>query len=90
MSEINPPSDLVSHLCSSSFLEPAEARRLVREVTAYFHETANEYAARRHRELQNEGLANPAAFEQIARELAAFPVRAEPLSARQIRRIIYG
>ena len=90
MKDIKPPADLVDHLCASFALEPDEARRLVIEVTAYFHETASEYAIRRHREMQAEGVPNPSAFDEIARELEVIPVRAGPLSARQIRRIIYG
>jgi hypothetical protein len=45
---------------------------------------------RRHRELQASGLANAAIFDCIAAELAARPVAAPTLSARQLRRVVYG
>lgn len=90
MSDIGLPSDLITYLSQTSPLSRREAERLVREVMAYFDETAEAYAVRRHRELQHEGIANAQAFALIAAELNAYPVRSAPLSTRQVRRLIYG
>jgi hypothetical protein len=45
---------------------------------------------RRHRELQREGLANEEIFARIGEEVTARRFRAPQLSARQLRRIVYG
>ena len=90
MTDTDVPADLLAHLCGSLGLDRPEARRLIIEVTTYFHETSDAYAIRRHQELQKEGVPNSAAFERIATELTRYPVRAQPLTQRQIRRIIYG
>ena len=82
--------DLISHLANTSRLEPNEARRVVREVLAYCSETTEEFVVRRHLELQAERLTNPVIFERLSKELQARRFRAAPLSARQLRRIIYG
>lgn len=63
---------------------------MVWDVLAYFDETAEEFVRRRHRELQGRGLHNPAIFEAIAEELADRVVAPQPLSLRQLRRIVYG
>ena len=48
------------------------------------------YIAERHAELQREGLPNAAIYDVIASELPQLRFRATVLSARQIRRRIYG
>ncbi|MGH9064459.1 MAG: hypothetical protein ACRD0L_10905 [Acidimicrobiales bacterium] len=82
--------DLVEHLTRTTALGRGEAARVVAEVSAYFAEPARVVVRRRHRELQAAGLTNPRIFEQIAAELAERPVAAPDLSARQLRRIVYG
>lgn len=87
------PADLealVAHLVRTSGLEPARAARLVGDVLAYLDEAPEDFVRRRHRELQAVGVANPDSFQRIADELAGWRFRAPALSARQIRRIIYG
>ena len=82
---------LIDHICQSSGLTPAEARRLVDEVIAYFAETPEDYVRRRHLEIrQEQGLSNPQIFQRIQAELAQLVFAAPELSPRQIRRIIYG
>ena len=71
-------------------LSVADARRVVDDVLAYFTETAEEYVRRRHHELQLRGVRNEQSFAIIADELRSCPVRAPELSARQLRRIVYG
>lgn len=82
--------DLIDHLVRSTRLEPDEARRVVDEVLAYLSERPAEYVARRHGELQREGLGNAAIFSRLARELERRRFATAPLSVRQIRRLVYG
>jgi hypothetical protein len=69
---------------------PAEVRRVVADVLSYFSEPADAFVRRRHRELQADGLANAEIFTKIAEELAGRRVVAATLSARQLRRLVYG
>ncbi len=82
--------DLIDHLVRSTRLEADEARRVVDEVLAYLSERPAEYVARRHGELQRQGLANAAIFSQLARELERRRFATAPLSSRQLRRLVYG
>jgi hypothetical protein len=50
----------------------------------------DEFIARRHAELQAQGESNAEIFERIAAELRGLRFKAPELSARQIRRRIYG
>jgi hypothetical protein len=63
---------------------------VVAEVLAYFSETTADYVRRRHAELQSRGLTNEQIFTRIAEELPGRRVVAPELSARQLRRIVYG
>jgi len=71
-------------------LGPAQARRAVTETVDCLWRGVDDYIASRHRELQAEGARNQAIYETIARELTTLRFAAPPLSARQIRRRIYG
>jgi len=71
-------------------LGPAQARRAVLETLDCLGQGVDEYIADRHRELQARGVRNPTIFETIARELGTLRFAAPRLSARQIRRRIYG
>ena len=71
-------------------LSRAQASRVVDEVLDSLELEVDEYIARRHGELQAEGENNPEIFERIAEELRALRFKAPKLSARQIRRRIYG
>ncbi len=81
---------LIEHLARTSPLTRAQAARCVEEVLAFLDETPEAFVVRRHRELQGAGLANEAIFARLAEEVVARRFRAAALSARQIRRIIYG
>lgn len=81
---------LLAHLQRTTAIGPGEARRVVEDVLAWCAEDTEAFVRRRHRELRAEGLANPATFAGIARELPTRRVAAPELSERQIRRIIYG
>jgi hypothetical protein len=71
-------------------LSPAQASRVVDEVLDSLGLEVDEYIARRHAELQRQGENNPQIFERIAEELRQLRFKAPELSARQIRRRIYG
>ena len=71
-------------------LTAGQASRAVDEVLDSLALEVDEYIARRHGELQAQGESNAVIFERIAEELRALRFRAPELSARQIRRRIYG
>ncbi len=82
--------DLVDHLVRTTRLPVGVAQRVVDDVVAYFDEPVEALVRRRHRELQAAGRSNTEIFDCIAAELGARPVAAPSLSARQLRRIVYG
>ena len=86
----DPLADVVAHLVRTTPLSPAMCERVVAEVVTAVSEPVDDLLRRRHRELQAEGLTNPAIFERLAHELAHRPVAAPVLTERQIRRAIYG
>lgn len=85
-----PHDELVDHLVRSSPLSPSEASRVVAEVLNYFAEPLDAFVRRRHRELQVRGWHNDRIFAALGAELAARRVAPPALSARQLRRIVYG
>jgi len=85
-------AELAAHLTRISRLAPAEAEHVLAEVLSVLtQETIEQYVVRRHGELKAQGEArNETIYRVIARELTERPFAAPPLSARQIRRLIYG
>ncbi|HYQ30857.1 MAG TPA: hypothetical protein VER04_26675 [Polyangiaceae bacterium] len=83
-------SDVRQRLQSLLGLSQAQASRAVDEVLDSLGLEVDEYIARRHGELQAQGENNTEIFERIAEELQALRFKAPNLSARQIRRRIYG
>jgi hypothetical protein len=71
-------------------LSAAQAARAVDETLDSFRLEVDEYIAARHATLQSEGIANPEIFDCIASEVRSMLFRGPPLTARQIRRRIYG
>lgn len=71
-------------------LAPAQAQRAVIETLDCLAQDVDAYISERHRELQARGVRNPAIYETIAQELGTLRFTASALSARQIRRRIYG
>ncbi|GAA2829364.1 hypothetical protein [Crossiella cryophila] len=84
------PDDLVRHVVASTGLPPAVAARVVSDVMGYFAEPVEDYVRRRHRELKRRNRRNDDIWAIVAAELAGRPVAAPALSARQLRRIVYG
>jgi len=66
------------------------ARRAVVEVLDCFREDVDEFIVARHRELQQAGMTNEQAFQQLSAELPTLRFVAPNLTLRQLRRRIYG
>ena len=90
MSDLTELDELIAYLVRTSRLSAPEAARLVNEVLSFLADTPEAFIRRRHLALQSQGVANDAIFTQLAAELERLRFRAPPLTARQIRRIIYG
>lgn len=82
--------DLIAHLVRSTPLNEGEAARVVAEVVGFFAEPLPDFVRRRHSELKRIGLRNEQIFTELSAELATRRVVPPPLSARQLRRIVYG
>lgn len=85
-----PDAELVQRIADTTGLSASEAARVIDDVLAWHREPVDDYVRRRHRHLKTYGLRNEAIFEQIAAELEQRTVAAPRLSARQLRRIVYG
>ena len=81
---------LVDRLVAGTDLTPAEARRVIEDVVAYYAEPVEDLVRRRHAELKTYGARNSEIFARIAEELGERVVAAPRLSERQLRRIIYS
>jgi hypothetical protein len=90
LSDLPELDELSERLAQSSRLSAGEARHLVQEVLAFLGESLEQFVRRRHRQLQREGRSNEQIYRQLALEAACRPFRAPALSARQVRRLIYG
>lgn len=85
-----PYDDLIAHLVRSTPLSEGEAARVIAEILGYFSEELPEFVRRRHAELKRHGLTNDQIFAALGAELATRRVPPPPLSARQLRRMVYG
>jgi hypothetical protein len=90
MADLGELEELIAYLVRTSRLTAPEATRLVNEVLEFLAETPEAFIRRRHLALQAQGLANDAIFAQLLAELERRRFRTPRLTARQIRRIIYG
>ena len=89
-SESRFPPDLVRHVALSTGLDEATASRVVADVMAYFGETALDYVVRRHQDLKNRNRKNDEIWPVIMGELRDRRFRAQDISERQLRRMVYG
>lgn len=71
-------------------LTPERAARAVAEVLDSMRFDVDQYIRARHAQLQSESVTNAEIYERIAAELPSLRYVGPPLSARQIRRRIYG
>ncbi len=85
-----PDPDLVSRLHGVYGLDESLAERIIEEVMLAYSDTVEEWVRSRHIRLQRRGLRNQDIYRTIERELGERRFSAEPLTLRQIRRLIYG
>jgi hypothetical protein len=85
-----PYDDLIAHLVRSTPLDAGEAARVVADVLGYFSEQLPDFVRRRHTEMKRRGLTNDQIFAALGAELATRRVAPPLLTARQLRRIVYG
>jgi polyhydroxyalkanoate synthesis regulator phasin len=82
--------ELIERLTRTGRLDSREAGHLVDEVLAFLDDSLEQFARRRHRELQREGLNNEAIYRRVAQEAERRRFRVPALTERQVRRLIYG
>jgi hypothetical protein len=82
--------ELVARVAASTGLSPGEATRVVADVLGWYREPLEAFVRRRHAHFKGQGNKNDEIFALIAAELAERLVAAPSLSARQLRRIVYG
>jgi len=82
--------ELVARVAASTGLSPGEATRVVADVLGWYREPLEAFVRRRHAHFRRLGNKNDEIFAIIAAELADRLVAAPALSARQLRRIVYG
>jgi hypothetical protein len=90
MSDLSGFEELIARLSRSSRMSERETGHLVGEVLAYLDDSLEQFVRRRHRELQREGLRNSQIYRRVAQEASQRRFRADVLSTRQIRRLVYG
>jgi hypothetical protein len=84
------PQELVRHVARSTGLDEATASRVVADVMAYFGQTVEEYVIQRHENLKSRNRKNDDIWPLIMEELKSRRFKADELSERQLRRMIYG
>jgi hypothetical protein len=83
-------AELINQVSASTGLSAGEAARVVADVIGWYREPVEDYVRRRHAHLRMYGKKNNEIFAVIAAELGDRLVAAPGLTARQLRRIIYG
>jgi hypothetical protein len=83
-------AELIGHLERITRLSRREIVKVLSEALAFFDEPVDEFVARRHAEMQADGLKNDAIFPRLADEVRARRFAPPDLSARQLRRLVYG
>jgi len=82
--------ELIARVAASTGLSPGEATRVVADVLGWYREPVEAFVRRRHAHFKRLGNKNDEIFALIAAELAERLVASPTLSARQLRRIVYG
>ena len=78
------------HLLSIVDIAEPELDKVVADLLDHWSETLVQFVVRRHKELQRSGTPNRLAYAQIRSEVSSKRFVAEPLTERQVRRILYG
>lgn len=82
--------ELIERVAATTGLPAADAARVIDDVLAWYAEPLEDYVRRRHAHHQTYGKRNEEIFALIADELAQRTVAAPVVTARQLRRIVYG
>ncbi|MCA1950732.1 MAG: hypothetical protein LDL24_09180 [Treponema sp.] len=85
-----PDQAFIERLIHGYGIEASQAERLLEEFLIYYNQTVEEWVRSRHYHLQRQGYKNEDIYNIIAVELNTRRFVSEPLSIRQIRRLIYG
>jgi len=78
------------HLLAIVDITEPELAKVIADLLDHWSETLSEFVVRRHKELQRSGIPNRLAYPQIRDEVSRRRFMAEPLSERQVRRLLYG
>ncbi len=90
MAKITLDENFRSHLLSSYPVEGDILDHILEDLGDYFSRDVPSFISFRHQQLQKEGFRNTEIFKKIQEELEERRFVSQPLSLRQIRRIIYG
>lgn len=86
----DPDQAFIERLIHGYGIDTSQAERLLEEFLIYYNQTVEEWVRSRHYHLQRQGYKNEDIYNIIATELNTRRFVSEPLSIRQIRRLIYG
>ncbi len=81
-------AQLEGGICSKE--DAISLAKVIADLLDHWSETLSEFVLRRHKELQRSGIPNRLAYSQIREEVSRRRFMAEPLSERQVRRLLYG
>jgi len=79
-----------NYLMENYPLSETQMNNLLEEVQEHYKENQTAFIQRRHLELQREGFKNRDIYTRISEEMENRLFAGNPLTERQIRRIIYG
>jgi hypothetical protein len=82
--------ELVSRISEAYGVPASQAERIIEEVLIAYGDTVEEWVRSRHIRLRSRGMRNEDIYRRLEEELPHRRFSSEPLSLRQIRRLIYG
>jgi len=81
----------LQHLAAQTGFSTSVCQRLVQDILAEYNETLEAFVQHRHRDLRATGeLKNEQIYARILAEIPNRRFCVDPLTTRQIRRLIYG
>lgn len=80
----------MGYLSDQYGLDEKQLERLLQDIWSFSAFTSEAYALKRHGELRAEGWVNEKIYAELLSEMESGRFQSGELSARQIRRIIYG
>lgn len=82
--------ELVSRISEAYGVPASQAERIIEEVLIAYGDTVEEWVRSRHIRLRSRGMRNEDIYRRLEEELPNRRFSSDPLSLRQIRRLIYG